>query len=91
MANSTALKRALRKRLPKAMEAEKSSDQKLSSLPRDTAMPSLEAGLLVAVPLRDKRLEATQVTLVQLAARNMSPSGRLVADLLVGRMKAVKD
>jgi DNA-binding transcriptional LysR family regulator len=60
-------------------------------LPRDTAMPSLDAGLLVAVPLRDKRLEATQVTLVQLAARNMSPSGRLVADLLVGRMKAVKD
>jgi DNA-binding transcriptional LysR family regulator len=60
-------------------------------LPRDTAMPSIDAGLLVAVPLRDKRLEATQVTLVQLAARNMSPSGRLVADLLVGRMKAVKD
>jgi DNA-binding transcriptional LysR family regulator len=60
-------------------------------LPRDTAMPSLDAGLLVAVPLRDKRLEATQVTLVQLAARNMSPSGRLVADLLVGRMKAMKD
>ena len=60
-------------------------------LPRDTAMPSLEAGLLVAVPLRDKRLEATQVTLVQLATRNMSPSGRLVADLLVGRMKVMKD
>ena len=60
-------------------------------LPRDTAMPALEAGLLVAVPLRDKRLEATQVTLVQLATRNMSPSGRLVANLLVGKMKAVKD
>jgi DNA-binding transcriptional LysR family regulator len=60
-------------------------------LPRDTATPSLDAGLLVAIPLRDKRLEATQVTLVQLATRNMSPSGRLVADLLVGRMKAVKD
>jgi hypothetical protein len=54
-------------------------------------MPSIEAGMLVAIPLRDKRLEATQVTLVQLAARNMSPSGRLVADLLVGRMKTVKD
>ena len=60
-------------------------------LPRDSAMPSLQAGLLVAVPLRDARLEATQVTLVQPAARNMSPSGRLVADLLVGRMKAMKD
>jgi DNA-binding transcriptional LysR family regulator len=60
-------------------------------LPRDTATPALDAGLLVAIPLRDSRLEATQVTLVQLAARNMSPSGRLVADLLVGRMKAVKD
>ncbi len=55
-------------------------------LPRDTAMPSLEAGLLVAIPLRDKRLEATQVTLVQLAARNMSPSGRLVADQLIQKM-----
>ncbi len=60
-------------------------------LPRDTAMPALDAGSLVAVPLRDKRLEATQVTLVQLAARNMSPSGLLVAELLGGRMKAVKD
>jgi DNA-binding transcriptional LysR family regulator len=60
-------------------------------LPRDTAMPSIEAGSLLAIPLRDKRLEATQVTLVQLAARNMSPSGRLVADLLVGRMKTMKD
>ena len=57
-------------------------------LPRDTAMPSIEAGRLVAVPLRDKRLDATQVTLVQLAGRNMAPSCRLVADLLIGRMKA---
>jgi DNA-binding transcriptional LysR family regulator len=60
-------------------------------LPRVAATPSLEAGLLVAVPLRDKRLEATQVTLVQLATRNMSPSCQLVADLLVGRMKEMKD
>src|SRR6267378_8006313 len=34
-------------------------------LPRDTAMPALIAGTLVAVPLREKRLEATQVTLVR--------------------------
>ena len=60
-------------------------------LPRDTAMQSLEAGLLVAIPLRDKRLEATQVTLVQLAARNLSPTCRLVADLLVTRMRNVTD
>jgi DNA-binding transcriptional LysR family regulator len=60
-------------------------------LPRDTAMPALEAGSLVAIPLRDKRLEATQVTLVQLATRNMSPSCRLVANLLVIRMRNVKD
>jgi DNA-binding transcriptional LysR family regulator len=59
-------------------------------LPRDTAMPSLDAGLLVAIPLRDKRLEATQVTLVQLAARNLSPSCRLVAELLVGRMREMR-
>lgn len=56
-------------------------------LPRDTAMPGIRAGLLVAVPLRDKRLEMTQVTLVRLATRNMSPSGRLIADLMIGRMK----
>ncbi|HYI28029.1 MAG TPA: LysR family transcriptional regulator [Bradyrhizobium sp.] len=56
-------------------------------LPRDSAMPELLAGALVAVPLRDKRLEATQVTLVQLATRNATPSGLRVAQLLVERMK----
>lgn len=60
-------------------------------LPRDTAMPSIEAGRLVAVPLRDKRLEATQVTLVQLGGRIMSPSCGLVADLLIGRMKTARE
>jgi DNA-binding transcriptional LysR family regulator len=60
-------------------------------LPRDTAMSALEAGLLVAIPLRHKRLEETHVTLVQLAARNLSPSGRLVADRLVARMKEMRD
>ena len=56
-------------------------------LPRDSAMPELLAGTLVAVPLRDKRLEATQVTLVQLATRNTTPSGLRVAQLLMERMK----
>ena len=56
-------------------------------LPRDTAKTLLSAGTLVAIPLRDKRLEATQVTLVQLAARSTSPSMRLVGDLLSARMK----
>jgi DNA-binding transcriptional LysR family regulator len=60
-------------------------------LPRVAAVPALEAGLLIAVPLRDKRLEATQVTMVQLASRNMSPSCRLVADLLIGRMREEQD
>jgi DNA-binding transcriptional LysR family regulator len=60
-------------------------------LPRDTAMAALESGLLVAIPLRQKRLEETQVTLVQLATRNLSPSGRLVADRLVARMKEMRD
>src|ERR1700744_5382573 len=50
-------------------------------LPRDTAMPALEAGSLVAVPLRDARLEATQVTLGQLAAGPMWAAGGLVAGL----------
>ena len=59
-------------------------------LPRDAAMPELTAGTLVAVPLRDKRLEATQVTLVQLSARNTTPSGLRVAQLLVDRMKERK-
>lgn len=56
-------------------------------LPRDSAMPELMAGSLVAVPLRDKRLEATQVTLVQLATRKSTPSGSRVAQLLVEKMK----
>jgi DNA-binding transcriptional LysR family regulator len=56
-------------------------------LPRDSAMPELIAGTLVAVPIRDKRLEATQVTLVQLATRNTTPSGLRVAQLLTERMK----
>jgi len=56
-------------------------------LPRDAAMPELLAGTLVAIPLRDKRLEATQVTLVQLAAKGTSPSSLRVAQLLVERMK----
>ena len=60
-------------------------------LPRVAAVPALEAGKLLAVPLRDKRLEATQVTLVRLASRNMSPSCRLVADLLIGRMREEQD
>ncbi|MBO4222243.1 LysR family transcriptional regulator [Bradyrhizobium neotropicale] len=60
-------------------------------LPRVAAVQALEAGLLVAVPLRDKRLEATQVTMVRLASRNLSPSCRLVADLLIGRMREEQD
>lgn len=56
-------------------------------LPRDTAMPALMAGTLVAVPLRENRLEATQVTLVRLASRNASPSSHLVAEMMVTRMK----
>ena len=60
-------------------------------LPRDTAMPAITAGRLVAVPLRDPRLEATQVTLVQLASRTISPSCRMVADLLVARMKSARE
>jgi DNA-binding transcriptional LysR family regulator len=55
-------------------------------LPMVSAMPSIIAGKLQAIPLRDKRLEATQVTLVQLAARSTSPSTRLVADRLIQKM-----
>lgn len=55
-------------------------------LPMVSAMPSIVAGKLKAIPLRDKRLEATQVTLVQLAARSTSPSTRLVADRLIRKM-----
>jgi len=56
-------------------------------LPRVSALPDLVAGTLVAIPLREKRLEATQVTLVQLATRNVTPSGLHVAQLLVEKMK----
>lgn len=60
-------------------------------LPRDTAMPSIQLGALVAIPLHDKRLEATQVTLVQLAARTASPSTRLVAERLIAKMREAED
>lgn len=60
-------------------------------LPRDAAMPELLAGTLVAIPLRDKRLEATQVTLVQLAAKGTSPSSLLTTQMLAERMKDRKD
>jgi hypothetical protein len=54
-------------------------------------MPELMAGTLVAIPLRDKRLEATQVTLVQLASRNASPSAARIAELLVASMQDRND
>jgi hypothetical protein len=56
-------------------------------LPMVSAMASIKAGTLIAIPLRDRRLEATQVTLVQLAARMSSPATRLVAEMLVAQMK----
>ncbi|MBN9006345.1 MAG: LysR family transcriptional regulator, partial [Rhizobiales bacterium] len=59
--------------------------------PREAAMPELIAGTLVALPLRDKRLEATQVTLVQLASRNASLSAAHVIQLLVSIMKERTD
>lgn len=55
-------------------------------LPMISARPAIEAGALVAIPLRDRRLEATQVTLVQLAARSASPSTRLVTERLIRKM-----
>ncbi|SJZ43814.1 DNA-binding transcriptional regulator, LysR family [Enhydrobacter aerosaccus] len=57
-------------------------------LPRSTALPLIQAGALVAVPLRDKRLEATQTTLVQSSVARASPAAKLVADLVVARMEA---
>jgi DNA-binding transcriptional LysR family regulator len=56
-------------------------------LPMVSAIASINAGTLVAIPPRDRRLEATQVTLVQSAARMASPSTRLVAEILVTQMK----
>jgi DNA-binding transcriptional LysR family regulator len=55
-------------------------------LPMISARPAIEAGALVAIPLRDRRLEATQVTLVQFAARSASPSTRLVTERLIRKM-----
>ncbi len=60
-------------------------------LPREAAMPELTAGTLIAIPLRDKRLEATQVTLVQLASRSVSPTAAYIAQRLVARMKDRSD
>jgi len=60
-------------------------------LPRQAATPELSAGTLVAIPLRHKRLEATQVTLVQAAARHPSPSAARIAQLMVASMKDRSD
>lgn len=60
-------------------------------MPMVSVKTFIDAGTLVAIPLRERRLEATQVTLVQLAARIASPSTRLVADMLVTRMKENED
>ncbi|MDB5653371.1 MAG: transcriptional regulator, LysR family [Tardiphaga sp.] len=56
-------------------------------MPMVSVRASIKAGTLLAIPLRDRRLESTQVTLVQLAARNASPSTRLVAEMMIERMK----
>ncbi|KQW20452.1 LysR family transcriptional regulator [Afipia sp. Root123D2] len=60
-------------------------------LPREAAMPELIAGTLIAIPLQDKRLEATQVTLVQLASRNTSSSSARIAQRLIACMKDRSD
>lgn len=56
-------------------------------MPMISVRSSISAGTLLAIPLRDRRLEITQVTLVQPAARHPSPSTRLVADIMIERMK----
>jgi hypothetical protein len=49
------------------------------------------AETLIAIPLRDKRLEATQVTLVQLASRSVSPTATHISQLLIASMKDRSD
>jgi DNA-binding transcriptional LysR family regulator len=56
-------------------------------MPMVSVRASITAGTLLAIPLRDRRLENTQVTLVQLAARTASPSTRLVAEMMIERMR----
>lgn len=56
-------------------------------LPQDACAPELAAKTLVAVPIRDKSLEATQVTLVQPATRTPSQPVRRISQLLAARMK----
>lgn len=58
-------------------------------LPRYATLPELEAGVLTAVPILDKKLAATGITLVQSATRPLTPVSRHVANLLAARMKAV--
>lgn len=56
-------------------------------LPRISAKEAMLAGKLVAVPIRNKGLEATQVTLVRLAGRDMSLALRAVLEALIPKMK----
>jgi len=60
-------------------------------MPMVSVQASIDAGTLLAIPLRDRRLEVTQVTLVQLAARTPSPAARLVTDMMIERMKGLEN
>ncbi len=55
-------------------------------LPMISVIASINVGALVAIPLRDRQLESTHVTLVQLAARDASPSCRVVAEMMILQM-----
>jgi hypothetical protein len=56
-------------------------------MPEDTVLPEVDSGRLVALPLTEKVLRETRVTLVAGDGRKLSPAARLLAQRLTELMK----
>lgn len=61
-------------------------DDRVTFMPRETVLPEVEAGRLVALPLDDRLLRETWVTLVASAGRTLAPAAARLADTLRLRM-----
>ncbi|MFC4117877.1 LysR family transcriptional regulator [Nonomuraea zeae] len=56
-------------------------------MPLEGARPELEAGLLTAVPINDRRLTSTRITLISGLAATGSPALTVVSDALVAALR----
>ena len=60
---------------------------RVTFMPEDTVLPEVDSGRLVALPLTEKVLRETRVTLVAGDGRKLSPAARLLAQRLTELMK----